>query len=273
MPPRVDDATSRPSADGLRPDAGAGVSAGWCLRAVRPGPTIARRSPDLPPQFAAQHRGAVQRRRRRRRRASILPRGGRRSTTRSSIRWSSAPSKSNPDLEIALTRLQQARTYESVVLGSRACPRSMRARRAGRGTGIDLARGRADRRRSCRRTTPRVCSSINTLAGFDAVWELDMFGKFRREFEAARYDTAGGGGCAQRRPHRGGRGRGARLCGSARLANSSRHPARGERRAARIAAHRDHPLSARASPTNSMWRSRPANSIPCRRRSRRSRPR
>ena len=30
--------------------------------------------------------------------------------------------------------------------------------------------------------------SINTLAGFDAVWELDIFGKFRREIEAARYD-------------------------------------------------------------------------------------
>ncbi len=30
---------------------------------------------------------------------------------------------------------------------------------------------------------------INTLAGFDAVWELDVFGRFRREFEAARADT------------------------------------------------------------------------------------
>ena len=30
---------------------------------------------------------------------------------------------------------------------------------------------------------------INTLVGFDAVWELDLFGKFRREYEAARAET------------------------------------------------------------------------------------
>jgi len=30
---------------------------------------------------------------------------------------------------------------------------------------------------------------INTLAGFDTAWELDLFGKFRREFEAARDDS------------------------------------------------------------------------------------
>src|SRR4029077_11327388 len=30
---------------------------------------------------------------------------------------------------------------------------------------------------------------INTIVGFDAVWELDLFGKFRREFQAAHFDT------------------------------------------------------------------------------------
>jgi outer membrane protein TolC len=30
---------------------------------------------------------------------------------------------------------------------------------------------------------------INTLEGFDTVWELDLFGKFRREFEAARAEA------------------------------------------------------------------------------------
>jgi NodT family efflux transporter outer membrane factor (OMF) lipoprotein len=30
---------------------------------------------------------------------------------------------------------------------------------------------------------------INTLVGFDTVWELDVFGKFRREFEAARAEA------------------------------------------------------------------------------------
>ncbi len=30
---------------------------------------------------------------------------------------------------------------------------------------------------------------INTIVGFDAVWEIDLFGKFRREFQAVRAET------------------------------------------------------------------------------------
>jgi NodT family efflux transporter outer membrane factor (OMF) lipoprotein len=95
--------------------------------------------------------------------------------------------KSNLDLEIALTRLQQARTFESVVAGH-ALPEVNASAAAGRGTGSDLARGRA--------VQPLVSADnagglqhINTLAGFDAVWEIDVFGKYRRAFEAARADT------------------------------------------------------------------------------------
>jgi NodT family efflux transporter outer membrane factor (OMF) lipoprotein len=96
---------------------------------------------------------------------------------------------SNPDLDIALTRLQQARTYESVVLGH-ALPEVDAGAAAARGTGSDLTRGRAP---------PALVSAdngaglqhVNLIAGFDAVWELDIFGKFRREFEAARYDAEG----------------------------------------------------------------------------------
>ncbi|HEY0800751.1 MAG TPA: hypothetical protein VGD54_07905, partial [Steroidobacteraceae bacterium] len=50
--------------------------------------------------------------------------------------------KSNLDLEIALTRLQQARTYEAVVVGH-ALPEVDATAAAGRGTGSDLTRGRA----------------------------------------------------------------------------------------------------------------------------------
>jgi NodT family efflux transporter outer membrane factor (OMF) lipoprotein len=93
----------------------------------------------------------------------------------------------NPDLDIALTRLQQARTYESVILGH-ALPAIDASAAAGRGTGSDLTRGRAN---------PALVSAdngaglqhINTIAGFDAVWELDLFGKFRREYQAAHFDT------------------------------------------------------------------------------------
>jgi NodT family efflux transporter outer membrane factor (OMF) lipoprotein len=96
--------------------------------------------------------------------------------------------KSNLDLEIALDRLQQARTYESVVVGY-ALPEVDASAAAGRGTGSDLTKGRADTAlRSA--DTGTGLQQINTIAGFDAVWELDLFGKFRRQFEAARADTA-----------------------------------------------------------------------------------
>ena len=95
--------------------------------------------------------------------------------------------KSNLDLEIALDRLQQARTYEAVVIGY-ALPEVEASAAAGRGTGSDLTKGRADTAlRSA--DTGAGLQHINTIAGFDAVWELDLFGKYRREFEAARADT------------------------------------------------------------------------------------
>ena len=96
--------------------------------------------------------------------------------------------KSNLDLEIALDRLQQARTYESVVVGH-ALPEVDASAAAGRGTGTDLTKGRADSALRSAETGTGL-TQINTIAGFDAVWELDLFGKFRREFEAARADTA-----------------------------------------------------------------------------------
>jgi NodT family efflux transporter outer membrane factor (OMF) lipoprotein len=95
--------------------------------------------------------------------------------------------KSNLDLEIALTRLQQARTYESVVVGH-ALPEVNASAAAARGTGSDLTRGRADTPLRSADTASGL-QHINTIAGFDAVWELDAFGKYRRAFEAARADT------------------------------------------------------------------------------------
>jgi NodT family efflux transporter outer membrane factor (OMF) lipoprotein len=95
--------------------------------------------------------------------------------------------KSNLDIEIALDRLQQARTYEAVVVGF-ALPEVDASAAAGRGTGSDLSRGRAQQALVSAANTSGL-QHINTLAGFDAVWELDVFGRFRREFEAARADT------------------------------------------------------------------------------------
>lgn len=95
--------------------------------------------------------------------------------------------QANPSIEIALTRLQEARTFEVAITGL-ALPELEASAGAARGTGSNLARGRA---------SPPLVSASNTagltqitgIAGFDAVWELDLFGKYRREIEAARYDT------------------------------------------------------------------------------------
>jgi NodT family efflux transporter outer membrane factor (OMF) lipoprotein len=95
--------------------------------------------------------------------------------------------KSNPDLEIALARLQQARTFEMVVLGQ-ALPEVDGSAAAGRGTGSDLTRGRA-RQALVSADNSASLQHINTIAGFDAVWELDVFGKYRRELQAAHYEA------------------------------------------------------------------------------------
>jgi len=95
--------------------------------------------------------------------------------------------KNNFDIEVALVRLQQARTYEAEVVGH-ALPEVDATGAEARGTGTDLSRGRA--------TQPMVSADntsglehINTLAGFDAVWELDIFGGYRRAFQAARFSA------------------------------------------------------------------------------------
>jgi NodT family efflux transporter outer membrane factor (OMF) lipoprotein len=92
----------------------------------------------------------------------------------------------NPDLMIALDRLQAARTFEAAVIGT-VLPEAGASAGAGRGTGSDLTRSRA---------APPLISADNTsglqhlneIGGFDALWELDIFGRYRREIEAARYD-------------------------------------------------------------------------------------
>jgi NodT family efflux transporter outer membrane factor (OMF) lipoprotein len=93
----------------------------------------------------------------------------------------------NLDLAIALTRLQQARTYEALVVGS-ALPEVDASGAAGRGTGSDLTRGRAAQTLVSADNGSGL-QHINTIGGFDGSWELDLFGKYRREFEAARADA------------------------------------------------------------------------------------
>lgn len=95
--------------------------------------------------------------------------------------------KSNLDVEIALDRLQAARAYEAVILGY-VLPEVDASGAAGRGTGSDLTKGRGGQAlRSA--DNGAGLQHINTIVGFDAVWEIDLFGKFRREFQAVRAET------------------------------------------------------------------------------------
>ena len=93
----------------------------------------------------------------------------------------------SPTLDIALARLQQARAQEVVVIGA-ALPMVEGTEGGAIGTGTDLGRGRASQALVSAENGTGV-SQISNLAGFDAVWEIDVFGKFRRAIEAAQYDV------------------------------------------------------------------------------------
>lgn len=95
--------------------------------------------------------------------------------------------ESNLDLEIALTRLQEARTEEFVVIGE-SLPASGATGGGGIGTGTNLTVGRASPViRSAQNATN--FRKLDETGGSDAAWEIDLFGKFQRELEAATYDA------------------------------------------------------------------------------------
>lgn len=95
----------------------------------------------------------------------------------------------NPDLAIALYRLQEARTQEAVLLGD-ALPKGDFAGAAGNGTGSDVTRGRVPSTlTSASNTANSPARQIKQIGGFDAAWELDLFGQYRRAIEAGLYDA------------------------------------------------------------------------------------
>lgn len=93
----------------------------------------------------------------------------------------------NLDLEMALTRVQQARTKVAAAMG-RMLPSVEASEGAGIGTGSDLTRSRVP---SALRSGENGAGldRIDEAAGFSTSWEIDLFGKFRREIEAATYDA------------------------------------------------------------------------------------
>jgi NodT family efflux transporter outer membrane factor (OMF) lipoprotein len=94
---------------------------------------------------------------------------------------------SNPDIEIALTRVQEARTQQIVVLGA-MLPTVGGSAATAIGTGTDLTKGRAAQSIRAGDNTSGL-KSISRMAGFDAGWELDLFGKYQRLLEATRDDA------------------------------------------------------------------------------------
>jgi NodT family efflux transporter outer membrane factor (OMF) lipoprotein len=93
----------------------------------------------------------------------------------------------SPTLEIALDRLQQARAQEAVVIGA-ALPAAEASEGGAWGTGSDLARGRASQSLISAENGAGL-SQVNNIVGFDAAWEIDVFGKFRRAIESSQYDV------------------------------------------------------------------------------------
>ncbi len=90
----------------------------------------------------------------------------------------------NPDLEIALTRVQAVRTQQIVVVSS-ALPSAEASGSTANGTGTDLTKGRAaSALRSA--TNNQSLAKITEIGGFDAAWEIDIWGKYRRLLEAVR---------------------------------------------------------------------------------------
>jgi NodT family efflux transporter outer membrane factor (OMF) lipoprotein len=95
--------------------------------------------------------------------------------------------RGNPSVLVALDRLQAARLYEAGLIGT-LLPAVDASAGFGRGTGSDLTRGRVGAPLHSAATTHTV-TRVTTVGGFDAVWEIDVFGRVRREIEQAHYDS------------------------------------------------------------------------------------
>jgi NodT family efflux transporter outer membrane factor (OMF) lipoprotein len=89
----------------------------------------------------------------------------------------------NPDLHIALNRLQEAREVVAVINGQEL-PTAEFSAGLGRGSGSDSTKGRIAQPLNAGTNTAHY-REITQVGGFDAAWELDLFGRLRREEQAA----------------------------------------------------------------------------------------
>jgi outer membrane protein TolC len=95
--------------------------------------------------------------------------------------------RANLDIAVALSRVQEARERDVAVFGG-TLPAIGAAASEARGSGGEAVKGRIPSSLDAG-TNSRGIQDITAIAGFDAVWEIDLFGKYRRLLEATRYDT------------------------------------------------------------------------------------
>ncbi len=93
----------------------------------------------------------------------------------------------NFDLAVAVDRLQEARATQSAVVGN-SLPDAQFSAAAGRGSGTNSTKGRIGAPLNAASNTTGL-TEITQILGFDAAWELDLFGHLRRQVEAAVADT------------------------------------------------------------------------------------
>jgi NodT family efflux transporter outer membrane factor (OMF) lipoprotein len=93
--------------------------------------------------------------------------------------------QNNFELKIALDRLQQAR-LQLVVIGAGALPELNGSAGGGVGTGADETRGRVAQPLRDGENANGL-KKISGAGGLDAEWEIDIFGKIARRFEAQVY--------------------------------------------------------------------------------------
>jgi len=93
----------------------------------------------------------------------------------------------NPDLQIAVNRLQEAREILAVDTGQ-SLPDAEASVGAGIGSGTNSTKGRVSAPLNAATNTGGY-KEITQVLGFDAAWEVDLFGQVRRQVEAAQADA------------------------------------------------------------------------------------
>jgi NodT family efflux transporter outer membrane factor (OMF) lipoprotein len=95
--------------------------------------------------------------------------------------------EANPDIDAALNRLEAARSEVLATVGA-AGPVAEGTGSVATGTGSDVTKSRVSNTLTSAVDTTGF-EHVTRVGGLDAAWDLDIFGKHRREIEASQYDA------------------------------------------------------------------------------------